>query len=361
MKILADATIPGLAQAFPQPFELTVYKEGENISELLCGQDILLCRSTLQVNEQLLKGHSLRYVATASSGTDHIDSAYLKMNAIELLDAKGSNAVAVADYVMTTLAYLQKYHLFQGTKAGVIGVGKVGSKVKERLVAANMEVLCYDPPKSKREGSFYSITLAELADCDLICVHASLHEEPPYPSRNLIDAALLERLKPGCAIINASRGGIINEEELIKTKSVIYCTDVYNNEPFINPEVVNFSKLCTPHIAGHSIEAKYAAVFILSQKLHTRYNLSLPTMSSVVATTLNLPPSSENQSWQDCVLSLFNPATETKILKNSSDLAATFTELRKAHKNRHDFCVYNAQLVNQQTRNILGFSSNLQF
>lgn len=358
MKILADATIPGLAQAFPQPFELTVYKEGENIAELLCGKDILLCRATLKVNEQLLKGHSLRYVATASSGTDHIDSAYLKMHAIELLDAKGSNAVAVADYVIATLAYLQKYHSFQGTKAGVIGVGEVGSKVKERLAAANMEVLCYDPPKSKREANFYSISLAELTDCDLICVHASLHEEPPYPSRNLIDAALLKRLKPGCVIINASRGGIINEKALLQTTSVIYCTDVYNDEPFINPEIVNFSRLCTPHIAGHSIEAKYAAVFILSQKLHTRYDLSPPAMGSLLATIPNLPPLPETQSWQDCILSLFNPAAETNLLKNSSDLAVTFTELRKAHKNRHDFCVYNAQSVNQLTRNILGFNNN---
>lgn len=358
MKILADATIPGLAQAFPQPFELTVYKEGENIAELLSGQDILLCRATLKVNEQLLKGHSLRYVATASSGTDHVDSAYLKMHAITLLDAKGSNAVAVADYVIATLAYLQRYHSFQGTKAGLIGVGEVGSKVKERLAAANMEVLCYDPPKSKRDTNFYSITLTELADCDLICVHASLHGEPPYPSRNLINAALLKRLKPGCAIINASRGGIIDEKALLQTPSVIYCTDVYNNEPFINPEIVNFSRLCTPHIAGHSIEAKYAAVFILSQKLHTCYDLSPPTMGSFLATIANLPPLPEAQSWQDCVLSLFNPAVETNLLKTSSNLAATFTELRKAHKNRHDFCVYNAQLVNQQTRNILGFNNN---
>ncbi|STX43135.1 erythronate-4-phosphate dehydrogenase [Legionella donaldsonii] len=357
MKILADATIPGLVQAFPQPFELTVYKEGENIAELLSGQDILLCRATLKVNEQLLKGHSLRYVATASSGTDHIDSAYLKMHAITLLDAKGSNAVAVADYVIATLAYLQRDHSFQGTKAGLIGVGEVGSKVKERLAAANMEVLCYDPPKSKRDTNFYSITLTELADCDLICVHASLHEEPPYPSRNLINAALLKRLKPGCVIINASRGGIIDEKALLQTPSVIYCTDVYNNEPFINPEIVNFSRLCTPHIAGHSIEAKYAAVFILSQKLHTCYDLSPPTMGSFLATTANLPPLPETQSWQDCVLSLFNPVVETNLLKNSSNLAATFTELRKAHKNRHDFCVYNAQLVNQQTRNILGFNN----
>lgn len=355
MKILADATILGLTQAFPRPFELTIYRQGETISELLRGQEILLCRSTLQVNEQLLKGHSLRYVATASSGTDHIDVAYLRMNAIELLDARGSNAIAVADYVIATVAYLQKNHLFQGKKAGIIGLGKVGLKVKERLVAANMEVLCYDPPKSKREASFYSINLAALADCDLICVHANLHDEPPYSSRNLIDETLLKQLKPGCVIINTARGSIINEEALLKlTPPIIYCTDVYNNEPSINREIVDFALLCTPHIAGHSIEAKDAAVAMLSQKLHACYQLT-PT---VLTTGDKLLPLAGKQSWQDCVLSLFNPATETNLLKNAGNLATTFIELRKAHQNRHNFCAYDAQLMNEQTRNILGFNNN---
>jgi erythronate-4-phosphate dehydrogenase len=355
MKILADITIPGLAQAFPKPFELTVYRHGENISRLLHQQDILLCRSTLQVNEQLLSGHALCYVATASSGTDHIDTAYLQAHAIELLDAKGSNAVAVADYVIATLAYLQKYHSFQGTKAGVIGVGEVGSKVKERLLAANMEVCCYDPPKSKGEANFYSITLAELADCDLICVHASLHEQHPYPSRNLIDAALLKQLKSNCVIINAARGGILDEEALLQlTPSITYCTDVYSHEPYINRKIVDFALLCTPHIAGHSVEAKWAAVNMISQKLHACYQLT-PTALTTIGNRPHLLAA--RQSWQDCVLSLFNPATETNLLKNASDLTTAFIEVRKAHQNRHDFYTYDAQLLKEKTRNILGLSS----
>src|SRR5690554_546410 len=100
MKILADASLPGLLQAFPKPFQLTLYHELKEVPQLLSGKEILLCRSTLKIAEPLLKGHSLRYLATASSGTDHIDKAYLRANSIELFDAKGSNATAVADYVI---------------------------------------------------------------------------------------------------------------------------------------------------------------------------------------------------------------------------------------------------------------------
>lgn len=157
MKILADASLPELVEAFPKPFELSTYLHANEIPNLLKDQQILLCRSTLQVNESLLKGHSLRYVATASSGTDHIDSLYLINNAIELIDAKGSNAVAVADYVIASLAFLQKYKGFSGLKAGVIGVGEVGEKVVKRLAAAGMEVHSYDPLRSENDPHFLAV------------------------------------------------------------------------------------------------------------------------------------------------------------------------------------------------------------
>jgi erythronate-4-phosphate dehydrogenase len=353
MKILADAALPGLLQAFPKPFEITLYKQPEDIARLIKGQQILLCRSTLNVNEALLKGHSLRYVATASSGTDHIDSHYLRNNAIELIDAKGSNATAVADYVIATLAFLQKYKGFSGTKAGVIGIGEVGEKVVKRLTAAQMDVFCYDPPKSELDANFCTSSLADLRQCDLISVHANLHEHAPYPSRNLLDMTLLSQLKSGAIIINASRGGIVNEEAILKQKNaLIYCTDVYTNEPSINSKIVDFATLCTPHIAGHSIEAKYRAVAMVSQTLHANYQLTPPTRTFPVAT--ELPRLSANQSWLESVLSLYNPTKETNLLKAADNLELTFLTLRKNHQNRHDFGVYDAHLTNKQTQAILG-------
>ncbi|KTD39341.1 erythronate-4-phosphate dehydrogenase [Legionella nautarum] len=347
MKILADASLPGLQQAFPEPFELSFYNNANELPELLKNQQVLICRATLKVDKNLLKGHALRYVATASSGIDHIDLLYLKNNSIQLIDAKGSNAVAVADYVIATLAYLQQYKNFSGSKAAVLGVGEVGSKVVRRLTAAGMEVLCYDPFKAE----FKNRTLQDLVDCDLISIHANLHDEQPYPSRHLFNESLLEQLKPNTVIINAARGGIVDEKALLQQKTpLIYCTDVFSNEPKISSKIIELATLCTPHIAGHSIEAKYRAIEMISEKLHAYMQLEAPPF--------NFYPQApslaySDKSWQDLALKLYNPLHETLQLKTAANLESTFINLRKAHQNRHDFCCYNLPI--SKLSKLLGF------
>ena len=335
MKLLADASLPGLLQAFPKPFELTFYHHLEEVPQLLQGQQILVCRSTLKVNEKLLGSHSLSHVATASSGTDHIDGFYLRKHSIQLIDAKGSNASAVADYVLATLAFLQINHGLKKTKVAVIGVGEVGKTVTRRLTAVNMEVINYDPLRCQHDASFFSNALSEVMHCDLLCLHANLHDKHPFPSQKLINAAFLAQLKPNTVLINAARGGIVDEEALLALqKPLVYCTDVFLHEPTINPKIVDFATLCTPHIAGHSIEAKYRAVATVSERLHRSFNLPLPKLNFPYVSTPFLP----SQNWQEEILAFYNPSIETKLLKESSDKTKTFLQLRRAHQNRHDFC-----------------------
>ncbi|KTD16438.1 NAD(P)-dependent oxidoreductase [Legionella jordanis] len=339
MNILADATLPGLTAAFPKPFKLSLYHHAKEIPALLPQQNILLCRANLKVDRDLLLNSSLSYVATASSGTDHIDEDFLKTQNIYLIDAKGCNAPAVADYIIAQLAYLKKNTLLQGNKAAVIGAGQVGSKVAQRLKAAGMSVIQFDPPKELRDKSFQSCLLAEVQHCDLISIHANLNALPPYPSRNLINKNVLKRLKDGAIILNASRGGIVNEDDLLEAKpSLIYCTDVYQNEPSISANIVRFATLCTPHIAGHSIEAKDSSVKAVSEKLHKALGLlSPPSLPATITKPVDFPARTD---WEDCVLSLYNPIYETEVLKNAKDLESTFLTLRKAHQNRHDFAMY---------------------
>ncbi|KTC85681.1 NAD(P)-dependent oxidoreductase [Legionella drozanskii] len=353
MKIIADASLPGLHQAFPKPFELSLYNNANELPELLKNQQVLICRATLKVNEKLLKGHALSYVATASSGTDHIDSLYLKNNSIQLIDAKGSNAIAVADYVIATLAYLQRYKNFSGSKAGVVGVGEVGSRVVKRLTAAGMEVICYDPIKAEQDEEFKNSTLEELALCNLISIHANLHDEHPYPSSNLFNESLLKQLKPNTVIINASRGGIVDEEALLEQKkTLIYCTDVFSNEPKINSKIIELATLCTPHVAGHSIEAKYRAIEMISEKLHAYMQLESPQFNFYPkAPSLSY----EEKNWQDLALKLYNPLHETLQLKTAANLESAFLNLRKAHQNRYDFCCYALSMSNHKISKIFGF------
>lgn len=339
MNIIVDGSLPGIDAAFPWPFKVTRYYSEDELVHLLHQQDILLCRSTLKVNSALLKNTHLKYVATASSGTDHINRQDLCLQHIQLIDAKGCNATSVADYVISCIAYLDPKNLMAGKKAGIIGMGRVGTKVSTRLIAAGFDLLAYDPLKANRENEFQSCDLEDLYQCDVLCVHAELHATTPHPSVNLIDDAFLSRLKPGCIIINAARGGIINEEALLSTpQELIYCTDVYLNEPAIDTRIVDKTTLCTPHIAGHSLEAKYAAVALVSEQLHRLEGLPVPQYA-----TPELTKSFDVQiegPWQEQILSLYNPLDETLQLKLALDKKDEFLKLRQNHNTRHDFSVY---------------------
>ncbi|MBA2650130.1 MAG: 4-phosphoerythronate dehydrogenase [Legionella sp.] len=342
MNILADASLNGLSEAFPAPFVITTYKQEDEITVLLRNQDVLLCRSTLKVNAALLKQHALRYVATASSGIDHIDLSYLKSNQIQVLDAKGSNANAVTDYVLCCIAYLQTQQVIKGNQLGVIGVGEVGSKVYTKMGTCGFNVLAYDPLKAETYPDFKWCTQANLFECDVLCIHAELQDTTPYPSRNLIDAAFLARLKPGCILINAARGGIVNEQALLSNQqSLVYCTDVYLNEPAIDARIITKAKLCTPHIAGHSLEAKQSALRMLSQKLHKIAGLRAPIFAP--SKKIKLIQSLKQLPWQQQVLCLYDPLKETLLLKQAVDKQSAFLLLRKQHNTRHDFSVYDFQ------------------
>ncbi|MGQ3890421.1 NAD(P)-dependent oxidoreductase [Legionella sp. CNM-4043-24] len=332
MKLLADASLPGLIDCFPAPFKLSLYHNEHELRQLLPDHDALLCRSTLKVTEDLLQGSQLRCIATASSGTDHIDKDLLLSKSIELFDARGSNASSVADYVLASIAWLDKNTAFRGKRALIIGYGAVGSTVARRLERIGYEVLAYDPLKG---DGFQSCDLDEISRCDLICVHASLHDSSPHPSRGLLSNTLLQTIRTNAAIINAARGGIVDESALLALKPPLYyCTDVYSNEPGCHPGVIEFASLCTPHIAGHSVEAKLDAVRMASHSLHAYCQLKTPAWEPLQAEQ-ELVLDGEDD-WRDKVLALYNPEEETLGLKLAADKREAFLRLRKAHC-CHDF------------------------
>ncbi|KTD00667.1 erythronate-4-phosphate dehydrogenase [Legionella geestiana] len=332
-RLLVDASLPALEAAFPPPFSLIRYQSLHELKEQLAHADALLCRSTLEVDETLLKGASLSALATASSGTSHIDKDALAAHGIILIDAKGCNAVAVADYVVACLAHLAQRLSVHPKTAGVIGMGEVGTRVEARLRALNLEVHAIDPPRAVREPDFNSADMDVLSECDLICLHADLHDSPPFPTRGLLNADRLKRLKQGAILLNAARGELVDEAALLKTR-LLYCTDVWHHEPDIHAETVAFATLCTPHIAGHSIEGKNNAVWFASARLHRYFGLAPVEMPSIKSKTSALPLKTD---WATCALALYDPLPETRALKAAKDKKDAFLTLRKAHTVRHDF------------------------
>lgn len=352
MKLLVDVTLSQAVIDLLPDFTVTVYHSPAKAKQLIAGHDVLLCRSTLPVDEDLLANSNVQCVATASSGIDHIDCAYLASKHIAMLDAKGCNARAVADYVVATLAYLMLHNKITGNKAGVIGIGEVGSRVAQRLLAMGFEVFCYDPLISRHDLTVNPVDFEQLRACNLLCVHANLHSHAPYASRNLLDDTFLSVLNPHTVIINAARGDIVNETALLALKQPItYCTDVYSHEPTINAQIVAYATLCTPHIAGHSIEGKQAAIEIVCNKLLSHFKRQSQVKSQHPAERL---PRLSGINWQETVLNIFNPESLTKQLKQADNKQLAFNKLRQTPQTRHDFNLYDLGSLDEKIKTILG-------
>lgn len=353
MKILADASLPQLSDWFLNPFSITYYQNQNELIANLAQHTILVCRSTLSVTPGLLKDSSIECVATASSGTEHIAVDWLQKQGIVLFDAKGANAASVADYVTACLAVVYPSDVIIKQRAGIVGFGEVGQRVAKRLLALGFEVIYYDPFKVEPAQLIESVDLNELLTCDVICIHANWHDSEPYPSHNMFNFAWMSQLKAGVVIINAARGGIVNERDLLLlSKPLHYCTDVYSSEPAINQAIIDYSLLCTPHIAGHSLEAKASSVSYLSQKIHAHYHLTPPQSYSLFADmSCDLTLS---EGWQNAILSIYDPRVETNYLKSANNTQQAFLQARKAHNYRHDFSCYDSLKLSRQLRSLLG-------
>lgn len=330
MKILADATLPHLDTYFPHPFEVTVYHSLHDIATQLHGHDILLCRSTLKIHPTMLANTAIRCVATASSGTDHIAMSALTSQQATLFSAKGCNAHAVADYVIASLAWLDRHHQCPGKKIGIIGVGAVGQCVAQRLLQQKFDIYYCDPLKAPYDTTRQYHGIEALINCDILLIHANLHDEAPYATRHLLNESFLSQLKPHTVIINAARGGIVDEQALLSLPfPLTYCTDVFANEPQINPAIVDYATLCTPHIAGHSIEAKERAIAFLSEQLHRHYHLPSPQWHR-----LQIHAPHRGESSFETMLLHYNPWHETQQLKNAPCYKEAFLALRRSHVRR---------------------------
>ncbi len=337
MKLLADSSLPNLAR-FDDFFSVSTYANLTELHDQLSQNDILLCRSTLRVTAELLQRATIQCVATASSGTDHLDELYLKKQCIQIVSSKGCNAHAVSDYVLACLAWLIQHHYLSSGPIGIIGCGEVGMTVSRRLATLGFVVMPYDPPRNIRDPSAPSCALTDLNQCAALLVHANLHQSSPYPSANLLDQRFFAQLKSGTVILNAARGGIVDEQALLGCQQeIIYCTDVYRNEPTINSKIVDLATLCTPHIAGHSIEGKANAVELVLSRLIELYGLASAIPRLLAPHKLPI-----RTNWRHTVLEYYNPETETLLLKQAANKTDAFLSLRAAHTKRHDFTLVNS-------------------
>ena len=175
------------------------------------------------------------------------------------------------------IAALQQngYLQLNNPRAGVIGVGHVGSKVVYALQNLGYTVLQNDPLRAQRENNFAHTPLVQFKDLDLICLHTPLTTNVPYPTYHLLEQTFLQRQKHNCILLNAGRGAVIDSQELLSNgKHLHWCFDVWENEPNINLDVLRYTTIATPHIAGHSAQAKQHATIMLAQAMQNLLQLS---------------------------------------------------------------------------------------
>ncbi len=253
----------------------------------------LLVRTRTRCDAALLEGSSVRLVATATIGTDHIDLDYCAAHGITVASAPGCNARAVAQYVSTALRALSLDR--PGSVLGVVGVGHVGTLVAEVGRKAGMRVLLNDPPREAVEGHEGFTPLPDLlTQADIVTLHIPLWPE----NRDFADAAFFAAMKPGASFINASRGEVVDEAALLAARPKLnkLVLDVWKNEPDINRELLAVADIATPHIAGYSIQGKMNGTTAVVRALGHAF--SIGELQSFSVTGLSLPQTPYD-IWQD--------------------------------------------------------------
>ncbi len=263
MKIVCDNKIPFLRGVL-EPYAEVVYLPGkETTAEVVRDADALITRTRTICNEALLKGSSVKVIATATIGFDHIDTAWCEEHGIIWRNAPGCNSWSVKQYISSVLVRLAGMRSLdlEGMTLGVVGVGNVGSKVAQAASALGMRVLLNDPPRERREGSSGFVSLDEILEkSDIITLHVPLSREGEDATWHLFDAERIGRMKASQILINSSRGPVVDNAALkqaLKAGAIAGgVLDVWEGEPDLDPELVSLLDITTPHIAGYSADGK---------------------------------------------------------------------------------------------------------
>ncbi|MDD2594691.1 MAG: 4-phosphoerythronate dehydrogenase [Bacteroidales bacterium] len=259
MKIVIDKDIPYIEGVF-EPYADVLYINGSEIdNKTLTNANALIIRTRTKCNRALLHNTHISIIATATIGTDHIDMNYCNSQGIVVVNAPGCNSSAVRQYFFTALYVLArklKMNLKDKT-LGVIGVGHVGSKIADMGERLGFRVLRNDPPRQRmgQHENGYFVELKTLLSCsDIVTVHIPLSRE----NKNFAGEYFFDGMKPGAIFVNASRGDIVDEHELLSHINLLGGTviDVWRNEPRINTALLLKADIATPHIAGYSRQGK---------------------------------------------------------------------------------------------------------
>lgn len=349
MKLVVDENMPFVRELFADFGEIVALNGRHMSAAQVSDADVLLVRSVTKVNHALLAQNSqLKFVGSATIGTDHIDHAYLAARNVPFSSAPGCNATSVGEYVFNALLELaEKYGTdLQQQTVGIVGAGNTGSAVAHCLHAWGVKVLLCDPLLAAKGDKRAFATIDTLIEqCDAITFHVPITHEGEHATYHLLDADRLAQMKPNAWLINASRGEVVDNHALIarlQTQSFPVVLDVWEGEPQPLAELVPLVDIATPHIAGYSLEGKALGTFMLYQRLcellgtpvTKSLNELLPQAWYQTFTVKQAPTQAELLRLCRFVYDLRD---DDRQFRKIHQIADGFDNMRKNHRHRREF------------------------
>jgi erythronate-4-phosphate dehydrogenase len=374
VKILVDENMPYATDLFSRLGEVVAVKGRPMPPEVLAGADALMVRSVTKVNAALLAGSSVKFVGTATAGTDHVDDVWLQQQGIGFSAAPGCNAIAVVEYVFSALMILAQRDGFslRDKTVGIIGVGNVGGRLQARLEALGIRTLLCDPPRADNgdAGEFWPLEKL-VREADILTFHTPLIDSGAYRTHHLVDASLLEALPDNRILINACRGEVVDNQALLHAlqagKKLTAVLDVWEPEPALSVALLDKVAIGTAHIAGYSLEGKARGttqVFeALSEFLGKPQHIAL---SSLLPEPAFARVRMHGELTDDKLLRLmhlvYDVRRDDRPLRRVASQAGEFDKLRKFYPERREWSSLVVECDDPATQTLLqqlGFASQL--
>ena len=254
----------------------------EDLANHIKDSEIVVIRSATKLTKEVLdEAEQLKIIARCGVGIDNVDLDFAKSKNIFVTNAPSANLISVVELTVALIisasrklsladSHLKKgewnrseflgYELY-GKTLGIVGFGKAGRLVADRMKSFGMSIVFYDPYVTDWNGSEESVELNDLLrTADVVSIHVIKTKD----TENLISKDMLDLLKPSSIIVNTSRGGVLDEDylfELLESEKIFGAgLDVFLNEPPENVDRYNgLNLVTTPHIGASTNEAQLKA------------------------------------------------------------------------------------------------------
>ncbi len=265
----------------------------DELAEIIAPYDAVACRSSAKITKEVLaKAPKLKVIGRAGIGVDTIDVPAATAAGVIVMNTPFGNSITTAEHAIAMMMALARQipqasasthagkwekSKFMGVELygkvlGLIGAGNIGSIVANRAQGLGMNVIAYDPFLSKDRAAELGVKQVELDDLYAQADFITLHVPKTDKTANMIDAAVLARMKKGVRIINCARGGLIVEEDLKAALDSGHVAgaalDVFAVEPaesnslFGHPNVI-----CTPHLGASTTEAQVNVAIQVAEQI----------------------------------------------------------------------------------------------